>query len=96
MQMILLQRMVTPSSHVPQNHTSFGIMAGMSGILCTALFKFQNYISMFGHGYFTDFCTIEHKFLFDKVHFDFSSSYYIDPHTSDTTQPDGPHVILYV
>ena len=46
MQIILLHSMVTPSNTVPQNHTSFGIMAGMRGILCTDLAKLQNYISM--------------------------------------------------
>ena len=46
-------------------------------------------------GCFTAFCTRVHKLLFDKVHFDFSSDYSIDPQTIDTTQPDGPHVVPY-
>ena len=79
MQLILLQRMVPPSNRVPQNHTSFGIMGGVIGILCTALAKLQNYISILVNVYFTDFCTRVHKFLFDKVHFDLSSAYSIDP-----------------
>ena len=48
-----------------------------------------------GHGYFTAFWSIVHKFLFEKVHFSFSSAYSIGPQTSDATQPDGPHVIPY-
>ena len=48
-----------------------------------------------GHGYFTYFFTGVHNFLSDKVHFDFSSAYSIDPHTSDIIHPDGPHVIPY-
>ena len=46
MQLILLQGMVLPSNWVPTNKTSFGIMSGMSGILCTAIAKLQNYLSM--------------------------------------------------
>ena len=46
MQLVLLQRMVPPSNWVPQNHTSFGIMARMSSILGTSLYKCKNYISM--------------------------------------------------
>ena len=49
-----------------------------------------------GHIYFTYFCTIGHKFFFDKFHFDFSSAYYIDPYTLDATHPYGPHAMPYV
>ena len=48
-----------------------------------------------GHGYFKFFCTRVHKFLSDKVHFDFSSAYSIDTHTSGVINPDVPHVIPY-
>ena len=36
-QLIFLQRMVPPSNMVLQNHTLFVIIAGTSGIVCTAL-----------------------------------------------------------
>ena len=48
-----------------------------------------------GHGYFKAFCTIVNKFLYDKVHFDFSSAYSIDPQNIDVINPDGPYVIPY-
>ena len=48
-----------------------------------------------GHGYFTSFCTRVHKFLFEKLHFDFSSEYSIDPQISDVILPDVPHIIPY-
>ena len=48
-----------------------------------------------GCGYFKAFCTIVHKFLSGKVHFDFSSAYSIDPQTSEITNPYGLHVIPY-
>ena len=47
------------------------------------------------HVYFKDFCTIVHKFLSEKVNFNFPSSYSIYPQTSDVINPDLPHVIPY-
>ena len=47
-------------------------------------------------GYFTAFCTSAHNVLSDKLHLDFSSSYYIYPQICDVIQPDFPHVIPYV
>ena len=32
-----------------------------------------------GHSYLTDFCTRVHKFLFEKLQFDFYSAYSIEP-----------------
>ena len=49
-----------------------------------------------GYGYFKYFCTRVHKFLYDKVHFDFFLAYSIDPQTSDIINPYVPHVIPYV
>ena len=46
-----------------------------------------------GHGYFTYFYTIVHKFISENFHFSFSPAYSIYPHTSDKINPDGPHVI---
>ena len=42
-----------------------------------------------GHGYFNEFCTCIHKLLRDKVHYEFSSAYLIDPSAAITE----PHVI---
>ena len=48
-----------------------------------------------GHGYFKYLCTRVHTFISGKVHFAFSSAYFIYPQTSDIINPDGPHVIPY-
>ena len=41
-----------------------------------------------GHGYFNAFCTRTHKLVGDKVHYDFSSAFSINPHTK---QKDDVH-----
>ena len=47
-----------------------------------------------GNGYFNAFYTRVHKMLSDKVHYDFSSTYSIQP-IPTAQEPSNPHLISY-
>ena len=49
-----------------------------------------------GHGYFNAFCTRIHKLVGEKVHYDFSSAFSIDPYTNKKEEvPTKPAIISY-
>ena len=66
----------------------FGIMASMNTNLYILLASCQISPFYVGHGYFNAFCTLAHKLLGDKVNYDISSAYSIEPKTVAATPPN--------
>ena len=87
--------MVPPSNWVPPNHTQFGIIAGISGILCMDLAKYQNYIYMPVMA-ISQISALEYRnYSLTKCTSLLPQIINTDPQTSGAPYTDGSYVILY-